>query len=215
VVAVVRGTAADADAAPVAPVIRHRHLAGAVLVRPEPGEAWGLEIPHEQGVVRLSGARGLRTAASLLAAINTHGVTASAVDAALRKVDEAADPEGYFNRVLRTAWHWRWGRAAGGSAPGRVALAGAAGEGPWAGEAAADDLAGRLAVSLTGRAFWAHGGVGSAERQPLLRTPLVDRLALEMAAHEEVERTALAGTLAALEQAWRDAEELARIVDAL
>jgi hypothetical protein len=84
-----------------------------------------------------------------------------------------------------------------------------------AGGGAGGGLAGRLAVSLTGRAFWAHGGVGSAERQPLLRTPLVDRLALEMAAHEDAERTAMAGTLAALERAWRDAEELARIVDAL
>ncbi len=215
VVAVVRpGPAAAADD----PVIRRRHLAGAVLVRPEPGEPWRLEIPHECGVVRLSGAPGLRAASALLAAVNAHGVTAAAVDAALRKVDEAADPDGYFNRVLRTAWHWRWGRAAAGSAPGAVALPPAADDGAadgTAGGGAGGGLAGRLAVSLTGRAFWAHGGVGSAERQPLLRTPLVDRLALERAAHEDAERAAMAGTLAALERAWRDAEELARIVDAL
>jgi hypothetical protein len=39
------------------------------------------------------------------------------------------------------------------------------------------------------------------------------RLALEMAAHEESERRAFEGELAALEDAWRDAEEIAAIAD--
>ena len=41
------------------------------------------------------------------------------------------------------------------------------------------------------------------------------RVALEMAAHEETERRAMEGELAVLEQAWRDAEEIAGIADAL
>jgi hypothetical protein len=41
------------------------------------------------------------------------------------------------------------------------------------------------------------------------------RLALEIALHEEQERRAMDGELAALEQAWRDAEGLAAIADAL
>jgi hypothetical protein len=41
------------------------------------------------------------------------------------------------------------------------------------------------------------------------------RLALEMAAHEEQERRALEGELAALEAAWRQAEEIAEISDSL
>ena len=40
-------------------------------------------------------------------------------------------------------------------------------------------------------------------------------LALEMALHEESERAALEGELAALEEAWREAESIARIADAL
>ncbi|HEX2090876.1 MAG TPA: hypothetical protein VHG28_00685 [Longimicrobiaceae bacterium] len=40
-------------------------------------------------------------------------------------------------------------------------------------------------------------------------------LALEMALHEETERRALEGELAALEAAWREAEEIAAIADAL
>ena len=43
----------------------------------------------------------------------------------------------------------------------------------------------------------------------------VQRLALEMALHEETERAALQGELAALETAWRDAEEIAGISDSL
>ena len=41
------------------------------------------------------------------------------------------------------------------------------------------------------------------------------RIALEMAAHEESERRALAGELALLEAEWREAEEIAGIVDQL
>jgi hypothetical protein len=43
----------------------------------------------------------------------------------------------------------------------------------------------------------------------------VERLALEMAVHEEDERRALEGELAPLEAAWRDAEEIATIADNL
>jgi hypothetical protein len=42
-----------------------------------------------------------------------------------------------------------------------------------------------------------------------------DRLALEMALHEEAEARALRGELAELERAWRDAEEIAAIADGL
>ncbi len=41
------------------------------------------------------------------------------------------------------------------------------------------------------------------------------RLGLEMATHEEAERRALEGELAVLEQAWKQAEELAAISDNL
>ena len=43
----------------------------------------------------------------------------------------------------------------------------------------------------------------------------VERLALEMAVHESLERRALAGELASLEAAWRGAEEIAAIADDL
>jgi hypothetical protein len=42
-----------------------------------------------------------------------------------------------------------------------------------------------------------------------------DRLALEMALHEESERRAMEGELHLLENAWREAEEIAKIADAM
>ena len=62
-------------------------------------------------------------------------------------------------------------------------------------------------------AAYLAGFEGSAA--PLGAVPLVQRLALEMAVHEEREHRALEGDLAELERAWRDAEEVARIADGL
>ena len=61
-----------------------------------------------------------------------------------------------------------------------------------------------------------------AARQAMTRSkakisalPEATRLALEMAAHEDSERRALEGELALLEQAWKEAEEVAAIADNL
>jgi hypothetical protein len=53
-------------------------------------------------------------------------------------------------------------------------------------------------------------GMGSSG---LFGLSTVDRLALEMALHEDAERRALEGELAELERAWKDAEEIAAIAD--
>jgi len=61
-----------------------------------------------------------------------------------------------------------------------------------------------------------RGEVIPLELQPArFRLPRPASLALEMALHEETERRALEGELAALEAAWREAEEIAAIADAL
>jgi hypothetical protein len=49
----------------------------------------------------------------------------------------------------------------------------------------------------------------------LYALPAQHRLALEMALHEEAERRAMEGELALLEEAWKDAEEIAAIADNL
>jgi hypothetical protein len=54
---------------------------------------------------------------------------------------------------------------------------------------------------------WGYASIG--------QLPKPIRLALEMAAHEDHERAAVEGELALLEQAWREAEEIAKIADDL
>ena len=53
------------------------------------------------------------------------------------------------------------------------------------------------------------------EKPKISALPESMRLALEMAAHEDSERRALEGELALLEQAWKEAEEVAAIADNL
>lgn len=192
---------------PVA-IVRVRHLEQAVLARPEPGEPWRLEVAHDAGTLTLRGAAGLRASSKLLAATNRVGVTGEVIDAAARRVDDAADPAGYFGRVLALALRTQWGRVqTTETAPARVAA--------FAAENGGMPLVGRLALHLAGRSFWARGGIGCEPMTPLLRVPLADRLALEMAAHEDAERRALEGELEALQAAWKEAEEIAAIADAL
>ena len=50
---------------------------------------------------------------------------------------------------------------------------------------------------------------------PVTSLPPTQRLAIEMAANEDVERRAMEGELALLERAWRDAEAVAAIADSL
>jgi hypothetical protein len=71
---------------------------------------------------------------------------------------------------------------------------------------------GLLAGRITSRE---HPDTISNRVQPIAGLPVPIRLATEMALHEEQERRALEGELAALEAAWRNAEEIASIADDL
>jgi hypothetical protein len=196
--------------------VRYRHLAQAALVRPEPGRAWSLHIPHDDGVLAIEGDDGVRTAARVLAVINgterAGGFSHEMVESAVRKVDESALTNSYFNRVLAIALRSSWGRS--GNAGGGDAIELAEPREVTALEVASSDVE-RLAFRLTGRTFWGNGGIGSEPSAMLIDVPLVDRLALEMAAHEETERRALEGELEDLAAAWREADEIASIADAL
>lgn len=80
----------------------------------------------------------------------------------------------------------------------------------------AGDATGFLAAAST-RNGWRSGRllslVNSYRGLGAMRLSGTERLALEMAVHEENERRALEGELAVLEAAWRDAEEIAAIAD--
>ncbi|HET6680095.1 MAG TPA: hypothetical protein VFG84_02775 [Gemmatimonadaceae bacterium] len=183
-------------------LLRHGHLAHAALMRPEAGSPWRLRVRHDDGVALLSGDSALHSAARVLAALNAHGGSAAEVDAAAAKLDDAENPEAYFSRISALAMRTRWGRL---PAAFECAPAG------WGG----GSLSERLALQVTNRSFWARGGIGSEPSSLLLRVPLVDRLALEMAANEDAERRSMEGELTALRAAWEEAEEIAAIADTL
>ena len=65
------------------------------------------------------------------------------------------------------------------------------------------------------KAWWAAKEWGYSTKHGLFSLPVPQRLALEMALHEEAERRAMQGELEELERAWRDAEEIAGISDNL
>ncbi|HEX6050785.1 MAG TPA: hypothetical protein VFZ21_16010 [Gemmatimonadaceae bacterium] len=68
-----------------------------------------------------------------------------------------------------------------------------------------------IAPKVTQPSVWGH----ATQENGLFGLTRVQRLAFEMALHEEAERRALEGELAELERAWREAEEIAHIADNL
>jgi hypothetical protein len=182
-------------------VLRYAHLGAAELVRPEQDSPWQLRLQHDTGVAMLADSPALRVAGKMLATLNFGVASASEVQHAIAKLDDAGDPEGYFTRVASLAMRTSWGRFPDAPEHGGHEPRGSFSE--------------RLALQLANRSFWGRGGTGSEEQTPLYRLPAVDRLALEMAANEDIERRALHGELEALHAAWRDAEEIAAIADEL
>lgn len=69
--------------------------------------------------------------------------------------------------------------------------------------------------TLKPRGRWSNVDASRVNRNGLFALPKAQRLALEMALHEEAERRAMEGELELLEQAWREAEEIAGISDNL
>ncbi len=137
---------------------------------------------------------------------NSSGASQKDVANALRAIEEAGSPDAFIRRVgeasrviippgpsLRRAE--RRARRARGERIGPRKIIGT-----FRGE--------RLDVRPDG----VKVGQRSAPRNFLPRT---EALALEMALHEEAERRAMEGELAILEDAWREAEQIARIADAL
>ena len=179
--------------------VRYDHLGAAELVRPEKDAPWQLKLQHDTGVAILAEAPALRVAGKMLATLNFGVASHAEVQHAIAKLDDAGDPEGYFTRVASLAMRTSWGRFPDAKVEGEEQPKGSFSE--------------RLALQLANRSFWGRGGTGSDEKTPLFRLPAVDRLALEMAANEDIERRALLGELETLHAAWKEAEEIAAIAD--
>ena len=168
---------------------------------PSKDSPWQLQAPPRHRLRRrCPKSPALRVAGKMLATLNFGVASQAEVQHAISKLDAAGDPEGYFTRVASLAMRTSWGRFP---------------DAPSEEEHPRGTFAERLALQLANRSFWGRGGTGSEEQTPLYRLPAVDRLSLEMAANEDIERQALRGELDALHAAWRDAEEIAAIADGL
>jgi hypothetical protein len=144
--------------------------------------------------VRVEGEDAQRLLGRALVSSNRAGAAGRQVDEALRSLESAGSRDELFARVAARR---------GGLFTGMIQPSGGV----------MPDVRGgfrRFVGTFRGERI-AGGGM------PLPPPPLPAhlRLALEMALHEEGERRALEGELAELELAWREAEEIAAIADAL
>jgi hypothetical protein len=190
-------------------VIRAQDVRTARIVEAQRGEGPAILIPGigfqrvEAGStvrwvppppLRIEGEDAARILARSLVSANRRGASGGQVDAALRSLEAAGSREAFF----RTVAALEGGLFSQTLQPNQNRIP--------------DIGAGlrRLAGTFRGERI-AGGTVVLPPRQ--IPSPL--RLALEMSLHEESERRALEGELAELEAAWREAEEIAAIADAL
>ena len=173
------------------------HLRETHLEPAEGGEGWVLTLRHVGGFERVAGADARRALAVLLPHVNTFGAGRVMSRISAELIGDAGGPAPFVARLAAES-----GGLCAGYAERRARFrrAGAVGGSGW--ESAFDGD-----VDFMTKAPINHGAL------PRLGEP--ERLALEMALHEEQERRALHGELALLESAWREAEQIAAIADRL
>jgi hypothetical protein len=180
-------------------VLRDRDMKRVILSAS--GDEWSIRMPHGSGVnarfeptqyLTVTGEAALRAAAAVLPGINLKGAKREEVTDAVRFLEQTPDPHRLFASAARIPPSRRrsWTASSGlvgVGAPGFV----------------------MMMPSMARRSYL------SAGETFLDRLPQPVRLALEMAAHEDIERRAMEGELAMLEQAWQQAEEIAAISDSM
>jgi hypothetical protein len=165
--------------------LQRRHARMSTLVRSTDGDSLVLRLESMEGTHLLRGEDALKAAQRIMPVVNRFGGSRSHVREAVHLLEEAGDPLRVWTTVQQRS-----------------------------GWSAGDDQWG-VARQPTPRMF-------APKRSDVQKLPgalhslyVRDRLALEMALHEETERRAMEGELQLLEQAWREAEEIAKIADAM
>jgi hypothetical protein len=158
------------------------------LVASDTGAGWGLRLKHAYGRTVLTGDEAVRAASRLLARANGAGAAGYMVDSSVRRLVEAPSLDAFIRDRARHA----------------------------------DGIASQFVerkrewlAALEQNSFTAGKFDETANPAGLPRMEPAMRLALEMALHEQSERVALEGELAPLLAAWREAEVIAGIADAL
>jgi hypothetical protein len=171
--------------------VRRRHLLETAI---EPGEDGPLAVNlrYAGGSMRFEGAQAMHVASRILPVTNRFGGSKRTVAEAVGVIEEAGSPESFLDKLAQVSRVTTQVRRDSGRSGAFVEFSG------WGGFGA------RRGVWRT--RDWSTG---------LFALDSVQRLAFEMALHEQAERAAMHGELATLELAWREAEEIAGIADSL
>jgi hypothetical protein len=183
--------------------VRRRHLLE-TAIGPGSHSPFAIDLRYVGGGARFEGADAMRIASIVVPAANRFGGNKQTVAQAVGAIEQSGGAEGFLDRISKVAVvttgslmrperteFGRWTLESGGF-------------GRWGG------------VMIGARRGRRRGGWGNADWSTgLFGLDPVQRLALEMALHEDAERVALEGELAELERAWQEAEEIAGIADNL
>jgi len=158
------------------------------LLPGESGDDWVLTLQPKKKLEVFEGEEARRIAGIVVPRMNRGGGRTSQVQDAVQAIERSGGPDAYLRSTIDRA-------ATASPATSR-------GSGPI--------------VRVTGLRAGITPTFSRKDRTgTIARLPVPTRLALEMALHEEQERRALEGELAVLEEAWRQAEEIAAIADDL
>lgn len=167
--------------------VRRRHLLETSIERGETSPL-AVTLRYKNGQARFEGQQAMHVASRIMPAANRFGGSKRTVGEAVAQIESAGSPERFLERI--------------GTVTGVVTRAG---------------LRNLPLGPAQPRRNWSR-----FEKKPrndwktgVFALDSVNRLALEMALHEEAERSAMQGELAVLEAAWREAEEIAGISDSL
>jgi hypothetical protein len=169
--------------------VRRRHLMETSI---EPGSSSPIAVTlrYKNGQARFEGEQAMHVASRIVPAANRFGGSKKTVAEAVTHIENAGSSERFLERI--------------GSVSRVLTRAGLTDAGDWT-----LSRRGRRVSRFVKRSSGQNWNTG------IFALGSVQRLALEMALHEEAERAALQGELAALEAAWREAEEIAGISDSL
>jgi hypothetical protein len=193
-------------------IVRRLHLHDAVLTTsaeggvglklPAPSQmhAWKRPAPDwkaaEAAPLELAGDDARRLLARVMMDYNSRGASSREVDSALRDIEAAGGADAYTRATATT---------------GAIIMRSITRKYPSSKPYTLRQIAGTFRGEIL--PVTKYRDISNPQNLPKLSA--TQALALEMALNEEQERAALDGELAALEAAWREAEEIAHIADSL
>lgn len=169
--------------------VKRKHARMSALENLREANDLHFRLESEIGTHLLRGEEAMRVAARVLPTVNRFGGSVKDVRDAVEVLELAGGAQNALGAIQRE-YGWRPGEKRWGKSF-------------------------ELSTRWADRTFTSTAKRNTVEKLPgtlhAMRTPI--RLAVEMALHEESERRAMDGELDALERAWRDAEQIAKIAD--